>query len=301
MSLVDEIKAQIEFEKKKEEMALLIAEAMRNHPPMKEDTLKILNELKKLFPGLEAMKGPMSKLSGTISITWWNYLPIYDLLIRIEREIKKKPFHSKRAREVFAYVLWLAFDLLFKNDLVRKDEEKEQQGEYKQGAREIRAETIQSHIKSANALFKKTTHSKEVLILREDIPGFFTKLPTRCKGVNDFSRKIQSLGSLFEVDRGPLRKIVKNADPNEGSIKLVQRWFEENNILDYSQVIETWKNIRRIRKAPPTHPDLSSDIIEAIMFFDERFPVNFTTLWDSILDKFVYSLEKLLEILQNTP
>lgn len=56
-----------EFHERKREIAEAIREAMRNHPPLKEDIHRILNGLNETFPELQALKGPMSRLPGVIT------------------------------------------------------------------------------------------------------------------------------------------------------------------------------------------------------------------------------------------
>jgi hypothetical protein len=71
----DEEKLAAEFQERKERIAGLLLSATRNHPPMKEDIFKILNELNELFPDLETLKDLMvnrrRERSGVISAFWW--------------------------------------------------------------------------------------------------------------------------------------------------------------------------------------------------------------------------------------
>jgi hypothetical protein len=145
--------------------------------------------------------------------------------------------------------------------------------------------------------FKEITGFNDARVFRQDVPSFFAKLPTRCEGADDFSARIQSLGSIFEVDVKPLRKIVSDIDPRWASIKIVQRWLEEKKTPDHERVIKVWENIRLLRNAPPTHPRVNPKQLDALTFFGEHLPVNFTTLWDSILDRFAESLERFQEII----
>jgi hypothetical protein len=287
-----------EFSKTKKAIAEALKDATRNHPPLKEDSQKILSELKKAFPELEALKGTMSKLPGAIGLSWFKMLHIFDLLRAIEREINKKPYNASRARRVFAYIVWLAYDLLFKEDLLRPEVGITRPDEQKETKRRVRAEAIQAGIIYANAFFRKRTGSNDVTLFREDVPFFFTKLPTRCESIDDFMTRIQSLASIFEVDLKPLRALVEKMDKQWGSIKLVERWLEENKLPGSHALTAVWKNIRRLRKAPPTHPNLSTDTIDALTFFVEEPPVNFTRLWDSILDKFLESLKEFQIIIR---
>jgi hypothetical protein len=134
--------------------------------------------------------------------------------------------------------------------------------------------------------------------LRARIPDFFTRLPTPCRGYDDFLGKIQSLATIFEVDTKPLRALVPDADLNWGSIKLIEKWLE-NKTPDYAQIVNVWRNIVQLRKIPPTHALMKEEVIDAIEFFGRQLPINFPLLWDSILESFLQSLLKFQEILTN--
>jgi len=244
----DEEKFAAEFQERKEHIATLILQATRNYPPTKNAVCEILKELKELFPELETLKDLRSKMpSGRMTLFWWKLTPILDLNKRIEAEINKKPFHAKRAREVFAYTLWFSHELLFKKDLQKMINKEEPINEYEETQRQLRTERIILGIILANGKFKKITGSKDIYVFREDVPTFFAKLPTKCQGADDFLARIQSLGSIFDVNLEPLRRIVSNADPKFGSIKLIHEWFKEKEIPDYEKIIEVWENIRLLR------------------------------------------------------
>ena len=65
-------------------------------------------------------------------------------------------------------------------------------------------------------------------------------------------------------------------------------------------MIETWRNIVKLRNMDPMHPYVNSkELLNILNFFDlkKKIPYNSTLLWDSILDKFLISLEKWQGIL----
>lgn len=55
----------------------------------------------------------MARLPDTITLPWFEMLPIYDIFITIERKLRKKPFSSERAKDAYAHLLWLAMILFF--------------------------------------------------------------------------------------------------------------------------------------------------------------------------------------------
>lgn len=290
-----------ELQERKESIAGLLVGATENHPPMKEDVFEILNEIKDLFPELEGLKKRMFERqrahSGGISTFLWKNIPICDISRKIEQEIEKKPFDSKRAREVFAYVLWLSFELLFKEDFLKLSKKEGPLYGFEHTRRKLRAERIVLGIQLINETFKKSVGFNDALVFNQTVPNFFAKLPTRCEGQDDYSERIQSLASIFEVNLKPLRKIVSNIDPQWASIKIIERWLEEKKAPDHERIIKVWENIRVLRNVPPVHQRVNHKRAGALTFFGERLPINFTTLWDSILDKFAESLERFQEMI----
>lgn len=287
-----------QLQEKKHQIARALFKAMRNHPPLKEDIQIVLNKIKEAFPELEALKGPMSRLPEVITLPWFEMLPIYDIFMTVERKLKKKPFMPQHVRDAFANLLWLAVNLLLRDDLLILAEQKVvEKGEW--ARRQMQAEQIQFNVRSANALFRRITGSKDVLIFREDVPDFFVRLPTRCKGSDDFLVRVQSLASIFEVPLEPLRTLLQTADQSLRSISLIEKWLEKKKASQYVEVIDTWKNVIRLRKIPPTHASMSDEVFDAIEFFGGRPPITFPRLWDSILEAFLESLLKFQQILSN--
>jgi len=285
-----------QLQKKKQQIVEAIIYAMRNHPPMKDDMFVVFNKIKETFPELEALRETfVSVPRGKISRQWWELLPIYDIFFTVERKLKKKPFSIWWAMDTFAYLVWLA-NLCFMDDLLVLAEKPRvgQKGEWL--ARELRAEHITFNIRLINTRFRTVTNSKKVFVFREDVPDFFRRLPTACKGYDDFLGKVQSLASIFEVDIEPLRTLLSSIDPSWRSIKLIEKWLDDKGALD-THVIDVWKNIVQLRNIPPTHASMSDETVRAIEFFDERIPVNFSKLWSSILDRFLESLHRFQEIL----
>jgi hypothetical protein len=283
----------------RQRIADLLRKAMVNHPPLKDETHKILSELKTIFPELEVLRAQtkFACKNGKITLFWWDMLPVSDLLGTIERRMRKKPFTPERQKEVFAFILWLAYDLLFKNSISQLEARESVSQMNQRPDREIRAEVIISGIKCANAYFRRVAKTAGGL-LREDIPLFFVKLPVPCDDVlEDFSLRLQSLASLFEVNLDALRSLVQDDKQEVGMVKLTELWLKQEKAPNYTQVINVWRNIIVLRRMPPTHSDLKPEALDALAFFGQKPPVNYTELWDTILVEFSASLRELQHIL----
>jgi len=158
-----------------------------------------------------------------------------------------------------------------------------------------RATRIVNLIGTAN-IFMKT--KRKAVLFREDIPKIIDELHTSCRDENHFVTKICTLQQLFEVSLDPLRKLVQ--EPNGlRSIRLVEKWLEENKISYDSSMIRTWLHINSLRNMFPVHPEPPKELFEILTFFDTTFPPNHALLWDKILQKFAQSLEEWNRILES--
>ena len=285
--------------------------SMRNHPPLKSEIITILDQVKKDFPELKALKESMTQLPNRISVTQFNLIPIFDLLSTIEKEINKKPFHSKRGKNVFARLLWLVYKLYFNQnffDILEKDvnnielidiDPRRLNDIYRKSKNEINAERIIVNIQLINSLMKEITTQTNIQVFREDVPQFYSKISTKCIDSNDFSVRVQAIASIFEVDIKPIRKLFPQEDyTNLKSIRLIERWLELKKIVNHP-FITTWKNIIKLRNNPPTHASIRTDMLPILAHFDVNVPLNYSIFWDSITIRFLESLDNFLGILNS--
>lgn len=177
-------------------------------------------------------------------------------------------------------------------------DDKVQQGETailsyaKEKKRRARASDIVSSMAQANQLFQDR---RKAQLFRLDKADILERLHNPCRSADDFAGKIASLASLFEVPLGPLHSLVRDAQEDWKAIKLVEEVLKSEGVKFDSDMIKTWRNIIALRNAAPLHAHDAQ--IPSLEFFGASFPVDYQRLWDSILDKFLYSLTKFIEVL----
>ncbi len=115
--LRDRMQDKISEQDKRREVAKLLITAMKNHPPIKEDMLKIFETIKTAFPELPAFKATIENLPSIIPEWLWETGHVYDLYITVENMLKVKRFSDKKAKDTFAYLMWLSTILILENEL----------------------------------------------------------------------------------------------------------------------------------------------------------------------------------------
>ena len=144
-----------------------------------------------------------------------------------------------------------------------------------------------------NLLFQS---KQQATLFRDDQPYVIAQLFTTCEDSDSLAAKIAGLCSLFEVKRGPLRRLVSS--PGDlGTIGLVRKWLDEEVIQYNPDMIECWIKIRQLRNSTPIHPRKLKDIMEILDFFELTTTIDSEKVWNSVINKFLESLEEWHSIL----
>lgn len=162
--------------------------------------------------------------------------------------------------------------------------------------RQERATDIIKKMTHANYLFQDRRRAE---LFKLDKPEILERLRKASVGEDDFVGKIASLASLFEVGLDPLRRLVPKHDPSWKSITLVEKMLESEKIQVDPDMTKIWREIIELRNSTPIHAD--NPPISTLEFFGVTYPVNYPMLWENVLDKFQYSLNKFVKILFDLP
>ena len=120
-----------------------------------------------------------------------------------------------------------------------------------------------------------------------------------CENEAQFVTKIASLSSLFNVDLTPLRNLVKKPPNTWRSIKLIEKWLQDSIVTYNLDMIQTWANIVSLRNMEPIHETDPIELKRILNFFNVqmRYPLDYSGLWDEILEMFKLSLNEWRDIL----
>lgn len=111
-----------------------------------------------------------------------------------------------------------------------------------------------------------------------------------CSNEEDFNNRIQSLTALIdEIETKELKRYVKA----NGSINILESFLDAKMPYFDRSIIKNLRNIVTLRsKKFPIHRD-DPKFIDALSYFGSKYPPDWEDLWEDVLKKYLDSLEKL--------
>jgi hypothetical protein len=95
-----------------------------------------------------------------------------------------------------------------------------------------------------------------------------------------------------------LRRLTKKENTQLKSIKLLEEYLIINNISN-SQLIDTLRNINRLRQCYPVHGDRVEGVLEAHKYFEIDYPItDYSSAWKKLLNGYLKALQQLLYALK---
>lgn len=148
-----------------------------------------------------------------------------------------------------------------------------------------------------NAIFNYK-HKEKLIILSEerDLLQFFRD----AESSEDFFFRLCALANAAtKMNIECLRKLTKVQDKQIKSIQLLETYLQNNGILE-PRIIETLRNINKIRQAYPVHSDRAKGVLEAHRYFGFEYPVkDCSESWKKLLMSYLQALQQLLEALKS--
>ena len=147
-----------------------------------------------------------------------------------------------------------------------------------------------------NALFHQRYDVKLLLLHEErDLIQFSHPAKTR----EEFVYRVCALANVAtNLNIDCLRQLTGNTDSHDKSITLLEQYLQQENRLDIA-IINTFRNINRLRQGYPVHSDCSRGVLDAHTHFGFDYPiVDHTAAWLILLDHYLDALTNLLEKLK---
>ncbi len=95
-----------------------------------------------------------------------------------------------------------------------------------------------------------------------------------------------------------LRRLTQTEDTQVKSIQLLEAYLNKSGALN-PQIIDTLRNINKMRQGYPVHGDRAKGVLEAHRYFAIEYPIaDYSAAWKILLNSYLKALQKLLEALK---
>lgn len=149
---------------------------------------------------------------------------------------------------------------------------------------------------NVNALFN-AKHNQRLLTLVEERD--LLQLFRIANSEEEFFYRVCALNNLAcDLNNDVLREITGIRDKGKRSLDLLETYLKTLTGFDKT-IIDTLRNIARIRKSYPVHTDRAGGVLEAYTYFGLQYPItNHNKAWSTLLLGYLDSLSKLKDILR---
>ncbi|MEM0049573.1 MAG: hypothetical protein QXW39_03445 [Candidatus Bathyarchaeia archaeon] len=157
-----------------------------------------------------------------------------------------------------------------------------------------------SEVDTLNVILSQMTGEK-IDIIKVD-KFIAAELASPCSTQPDFFIKIDFLYNILDLDREPLRKLIKETKPEWKGITLLKQLLKESNQPDYGALNFFEKIIFIRNKTYPAHrfdPDVIRVLHEVGLKYPISEPADWKKNWDVTLRKFINALRSLRKALIN--
>lgn len=147
-----------------------------------------------------------------------------------------------------------------------------------------------------NAIFNFRNNCKLIILTEErDLLQFFRN----AESSEEFSYRLCALANAStRMNMQCLRSLTQTENTEVRSIKLLEDYLKGNGVLK-PQIIDTLRNINKIRQGYPVHGDRVDGVLEAHSYFAIEYPItDYNSAWRKLLNHYLTALQQLLEALK---
>jgi hypothetical protein len=147
-----------------------------------------------------------------------------------------------------------------------------------------------------NAIFNVGNKDKLIILTEErDLLQFFRDAESR----EDFSYRLCALANAAtQMNLKCLRRLTQTEDTQVKSIQLLEAYLNKSGVLN-PQIMDTLRNINKMRQGYPVHGDRAKGVLEAHRYFAIEYPIaDYSAAWKILLNSYLKALQKLLEALK---
>ena len=147
-----------------------------------------------------------------------------------------------------------------------------------------------------NAIFNHLYNEKLIILTQErDLLQLFRDAESE----GDFFYRMCALANAAtRMNVMCLRRLTKIENSKLKSIKLLEEYLNINSIPN-SQIIDTLRNINKLRQSYPVHGDRIEGVLEAHRYFAIDYPItDYSAAWKKVLNRYLNVLQQLLNSLK---
>lgn len=147
-----------------------------------------------------------------------------------------------------------------------------------------------------NAIFNLKNKDKLIILTEErDLLQFFRDADSK----EDFFYRLCALANAAtQMNLHCLRRLTQIEDSKVKSIQLLEAYFKKNGALN-SHVIDTLRNINKMRQGYPVHGDRAKGVLEAHSYFEIEYPIDdYSAAWKKLLNSYLKALQQMLKALK---
>lgn len=147
-----------------------------------------------------------------------------------------------------------------------------------------------------NALFNDKHEEKLIVLIEErDLLQFFRNAESR----EDFVYRLCALANAAtQMNLQCLRRLTQIEDTQIKSIQLLEAYLNKSGIPN-QQIIETLRNINKMRQGYPIHGDRAKGVLDAHRYFGVQYPIeDYSVAWNKLLSSYLEALQQLLDAIK---
>lgn len=167
-------------------------------------------------------------------------------------------------------------------------------------SRDLRLDSIVYDLVDIRSNVNLIFHNRHSVKLFKDNEKAIMRITKPCGDEEEFSSRINWLSVIvtddFELTEA--KKLIKNSKI-KGSIDFMEKYLNEKNIYYDENLIKNFRMLKILRnKKYPTHPDDGKFLDATTHFGQSKFPLDWTTLWESVLKSVTESFRMLMDAIQ---
>ena len=170
--------------------------------------------------------------------------------------------------------------------------------------RDLKLDEIVSELVERKSEINMIFLNKHRIKLFKDNEKAIMRISKPCSDDDEFSTRINWLSVIVtdDVEIDSAKNILKNSTNVQGPIDFIETYLNENGIKYDEKLVKNLRMLKVLRnKKYPIHPDDGKFLDATTHFGQPKFPIDWTTLWESVLKSVSESFTMIRDCIQSKP